>query len=286
MSKIREQSIPALDSVLSPPALSLSELYHENTKLHPLTVQQMVPPNDYSASDLDAMSRAHKQYRNVPRVKLPSVEGLPQNGRTFDEVLSTRRSKRDFADRDLELEELSKILHQSYGITGELPSTQGIKQNVRSAPSAGALYPAEIYLAIRKVAGVEPGIYHYNVPDHALELLIPGDPTEKALKVCCGQEHVLTVTFFVRLIFFSTPKRLILHPGLFLHPQTSCWADLFFENKQNPLHQARKTTIFLVRQAEDPQDYYADLVLTPLAHPVHENILNTYTYLQKLAIYS
>lgn len=190
MSKIRALSIPALESQLDPPPLSLSELYHENTKLHPLTIQQMMPVSDFSAADRQAMSRAHKQYPNLPRVKLPAIENIPQNSRTFDEVVSSRRSLRDFADLDLDLNELSKILHQSYGITGEIPGKNGFRQDIRSAPSAGALYPAEIYIAVRKVSGIEPGIYHYNVPNHEIELMIPGDPTEKMYEVCCGQEFV------------------------------------------------------------------------------------------------
>jgi SagB-type dehydrogenase family enzyme len=190
MSKIRAHSIPALESQLDPPPPSLSELYHENTKLHPLTIQQMLPMSDFSAADLQAMSRAYKQYPNLPRVKLPAIESIPQNNRTFDEVVSSRRSLRDFADLDIDLNELSKILHQTYGITGEMPGKNGVRLDVRSAPSAGALYPAEIYIAVRKVSGVEPGIYHYNVPNHEIELLIQGDLTEKMQEVCGGQEYV------------------------------------------------------------------------------------------------
>ena len=197
MSKIRSYSIPALESQLDPPPLSLSELYHENTKLHPLTAEQMMPESDFSAADLQAMSRAYKQYPNAPRIKLPAIEEVPQSDRAFDEVVSSRRSLRDFADRDLDLDELSKILHQSYGITGELPGEGDYRKAVRSAPSAGALYPAEIYVAVRKVSGVEPGIYHYNVPNHEIELLTPGDPTEQMHQVCCGQEYVLQASVVV-----------------------------------------------------------------------------------------
>jgi SagB-type dehydrogenase family enzyme len=197
MSKIRANSIPALESQLDPPPLSLSELYHENTKLYPLTVQQMMPSGNFSRADLQAMSRAYKQYPNLPRVKLPAIEAIDQNGRTFDEVISSRRSVRDFADLDLSLNELSQILHQSYGITGELPGKGDFRQDLRSAPSAGALYPAEIYIAVRKVSGVEPGIYHYNVPNHEIELMIPGDPTEQIYEVCCGQEYVRQTSIVV-----------------------------------------------------------------------------------------
>ena len=104
---------------------------------------------------------------------------------------------RDFADLDLELYELSKILHQSYGITGEVPANREFRQDLRSAPSAGALYPTEIYIAVRKVSGIEPGIYHYNVPNHELELMIPGDPTEQIHKVCCAQDYVLQSSIVV-----------------------------------------------------------------------------------------
>ncbi len=199
MSKIRANSIPALESQLDTPPPSLSELYHENTKIHPLTAKdlKMIPSSDYSTADLQAMSRAYKQYPSLPRVKLPPIENITQNGRTFDEVVSSRRSQRDFADLELDLDELSKILHQSYGITGEISTNKGFRQDLRSAPSGGGLYPAEIYIAVRRVTGVAPGIYHYNVPNHELELLIPGDPTEKMHEVCCGQEYVHQASFII-----------------------------------------------------------------------------------------
>ena len=62
MSKIRANSIPALETQLNPPPLSLSELYHENTKLHPQTAQEMIAAGNFSNADLQAMSRAYKQY--------------------------------------------------------------------------------------------------------------------------------------------------------------------------------------------------------------------------------
>jgi SagB-type dehydrogenase family enzyme len=208
MSKIRTYSIPALESQLNPAPPSLSELYHENTKLFPLTIQLMMPESDFSTADLQAMSRAYKQYPNAPRIKLPAIESIPQNGRTFDDVISSRRSLRDFANRELTLNELSQILHQSYGVTGESPASRGFRQNFRSAPSAGALYPAEIYIAVRKVAGVEPGIYHYNVPNHEIELMIPGDPTEQVSEVCCRQEYVRQASIVVLISGVLTRTKL------------------------------------------------------------------------------
>jgi SagB-type dehydrogenase family enzyme len=56
-------------------------------------------------------------------------------------------------------------------------------------PSAGALYPAEIYLGVRAVRGLEAGIYHYEVPENSLALLSRGNPADPLHKVCCGQEY-------------------------------------------------------------------------------------------------
>jgi len=167
---------------------SLSELYHENSKLRPLP--GAAPPSSYTLAELHAMARAHKRYRLHPQVSLPTVQDLPGNGVAFDEVVAARRTRRGFADADLGLGEVAKVLHQSYGITGELRVAGGGVLRLRAAPSAGALYPAEIYLGVRRVAGLAPGIYHYEVPKHALALLQAGDPTEQLCDVCCWLDQV------------------------------------------------------------------------------------------------
>lgn len=192
------------------PSISLSELYHENTKLHPSIRTEMIAPGSYSEKEILAMARGYKQYRLAPQIKLPKKEDLPANDRTFDEVVDSRRSVRDFNnDEALSLNELSKLLYQSYGITGEVKRPDGGSIPLRAAPSGGALYPAEIYLGIRNVSGVEPGIYHYNVPDHALELLTPGDPTEKLYEVCCQQENVkeASVVFLISGVLQRTKRK-------------------------------------------------------------------------------
>ena len=46
---------------------------------------------------------------------------------------------------------------------------------LRTAPSAGALYPVETYLVVQLVRDIPPGLYHYGVLGHDLELITPGD---------------------------------------------------------------------------------------------------------------
>jgi len=173
------------------PSISLSELYHENTKLHPLTAPTsgMVPQETYTLEEKQAMSRAYKQYPSARRIHLPKVESFQASKLSFDRVISSRRSVRNFTDATLNLNDFSKILYQSYGITGKTAIPGGGSQFFRSAPSGGALYPAELYLGVRRVTGVDQGVYHYNVKNHELELLIPGDPTDELYRVCCKQEY-------------------------------------------------------------------------------------------------
>lgn len=166
---------------------SLAELFHENTKLHRAMAAPADPADGYGVRDMDAMARAYKRYRYHPRVALPPVPA-DLGGPAFPALVAARRTRRDFAAEPVDLAELSAILRWSYGVTGELDIVGGGRQPVRAAPSAGALYPAEIYLAVRAVRGLEAGLYHYEVPDHALALLRRGNPADLVHDVCCGQE--------------------------------------------------------------------------------------------------
>ncbi len=110
----------------------------------------------------------YKQYPDKPRVALPrpSTEG----GVPVWDILSQRRSVRDFFERPVAAQKLSQILWASQGITAE---QFGYK--FRTVPSAGALYPVETYLVVNDVEGIAQGVYHYNVLEHCLERIKEGD---------------------------------------------------------------------------------------------------------------
>ncbi len=97
----------------------------------------------------------------------------PQAGRRpLDvwECLARRRSLRSFQDRPLTQAELAALLWATQGVT---LATRGCL--FRTAPSAGGLFPVETYVAVNRVEGVEPGLWHFNVPEFSLELLAAGD---------------------------------------------------------------------------------------------------------------
>ena len=193
------------------PKNTISEIYHENTKMHPQAAvgSDLIPIGNYSGPEILAMSRGHKQYANAEKILLPKMASLKANENTFDEVIQKRRTNRTFANNQLSLESFSKILQQSYGITGEASLPVGGTLKLRAVPSGGALYPAEIYLGVRNVAGVDAGIYHYNVPNHALEKLHGGDPTQTLYRVCCQQEfsQQASVVVLISGVFDRTKRK-------------------------------------------------------------------------------
>lgn len=84
-------------------------------------------------------------------------------------VVAARRSVRPAWGRDLSVEALSTILANAYGIT-QLPDSH-MPRAFRATPSAGALHPLELFVALReKVGDVPAGLRHFDVNAHALAL--------------------------------------------------------------------------------------------------------------------
>jgi len=135
----------------------------------------------------------YKRYSSVTRVKL-----LPPS---FDQVISIwevmkgRRSVREFGEEPMSSVDLSQLLWASQGITQEL---QGIE--LRTVPSAGALYPLETYLIVNAVSEIEKGIYHYAVETHELEQLKLGDYRTPIARAALDQE----AAYFASVVFVWT----------------------------------------------------------------------------------
>jgi len=102
---------------------------------------------------------------------------------SFEEAVKRRRSVRDFSPEAVSLQDLSQILWAAQGITGE-------GDFGRSCPSAGALYPLEIFVAVRKVERLKAGVYQYDVFQHELELIARGDRSEQLAEACLSQLFV------------------------------------------------------------------------------------------------
>lgn len=152
---------------------SISELYHENTKHRHCATQDMSPEkSDVGNHVLKRMTQAFKAYPAAPTIPLCREFAVQSN--TLIEVIQQRRSIREYSDHPLELDALSRLLYLANGITA-VTGSSGLLQPLRAVPSAGALYPIEIYPIAFNVRDLETGIYHYNVRQHVLESISVGD---------------------------------------------------------------------------------------------------------------
>ena len=153
-----------------PPAVDPAEDYHEASKLHPATLARElrgIALLETSAPLRRATARSVRRHRSLPRVKLPEPD---LGARTLAEVVLSRRSVREFGPAPLSLDDVATLLWAAYGTTGGLPASEDAHR-LRTAPSAGALYPLELYLAPLRVEQLEQRLHHYDPLAHALERL-------------------------------------------------------------------------------------------------------------------
>jgi SagB-type dehydrogenase family enzyme len=101
---------------------------------------------------------------------------------SVEEALAHRRSIRFYAERPLTRSEIAQLLWAAQGITGI-----GGK---RTAPSAGALYPLEIYCVIGEVEGISSGVYQYLPSSHQLQLILAGDVRGALYEAALNQSPV------------------------------------------------------------------------------------------------
>jgi SagB-type dehydrogenase family enzyme len=177
--------MPLQDLLFADQETSLAELFHENTKNWPDVPS--VPPELSGARLQHAVAHAFKVYNTLPKVELPRefhIEDTP-----LSDVIRHRRSQRNFTGESLGKEHLAALLALSVGITGEYCDAMAT-YTLRVFPSAGALYPLEVYPLILNVSGIEPGVYHYDVRQHALELLHSGDIRDIVFENCMRQDFV------------------------------------------------------------------------------------------------
>ena len=108
---------------------------------------------------------------------------------SIEKVLHERRSVRKYTDEPLTLEEVSQLLWSAYGITY---TREGLPEFIRggfkTAPSAGARYPLEIYLVAGNVKGLLPGVYWYVPQGHVIHRLADGDVRSDLMAACLSQK--------------------------------------------------------------------------------------------------
>jgi len=135
---------------------------------------QILPPPSYEISVSECSSDPSQS-----EIILPPPN---HSGSTVEDAIAQRRSVREYSASPITLAELSQILWAAQGITGE--------SGGRAAPSAGALYPIELYIVPSRIEGLSCGIYHYVPSGHKLVLFKEGNFTEGVYRAAGSQVHV------------------------------------------------------------------------------------------------
>lgn len=102
---------------------------------------------------------------------------------SIEQTLQKRRSIRSYSDEPLTLREISQLAWSAQGISDE-------RSGFRTAPSAGATFPMEIYLLVTGLADVADGVYRYNNREHTLEKKLNGDLRQSLFEVSLRQPSV------------------------------------------------------------------------------------------------
>lgn len=154
---------------------SIAQYYHERTKYDPETIASKSQVLDWAKQPVP-----FKEYKI---------------GTTFDLKPYLQEESEVFADDSASIwwRRLSRLLFCSYGLTVRMPTMTGNPIYLRAAPSAGGLYPAEIYLISRGTPLLGAGLYNYQPQTHSLIQFWESEVWQ-ALQAACFWHPVLDNT--------------------------------------------------------------------------------------------
>ena len=140
--------------------IALSRYYHNTTKNNRWDMNQV--ELNWSQQPV-----VFKPYLVAKTIALPPPN-MNNPDPTGEVIERQKRTLSAFEPGQMSAEDLSSILMLNNGVTGTL-NYPGVKYMLRSAPSAGALYPTITYVLVNTVEGIEQGLYHYDVQNHQLQ---------------------------------------------------------------------------------------------------------------------
>lgn len=154
----------------------------------------------------------------LPRPRLKSQVSV-------EEAIQARRSIRAYAPAPLQLFEVAQIVWAAQGITDSYSGK-------RAAPSAGALYPMEVYLAVAtgRVEGLEAGIYRYDAAAHALRRVSADDCTERIVQAAHNQAWAGQAALMVIIAgeYARTAVKYGARARRYVHIEAGCLAENVF----------------------------------------------------------
>jgi len=183
------------------------------------------------------------------------------------EALKRRRSVREFNPSAITAQELSQLLWAAQGIT----SADG----KRTAPSAGALYPLELYVVAARVASIPAGIYHYIPTSQRIEAVTEGDQRKALSHAAFDQESIANAAAVI--VIAAVPQRTAMKYGPRADRYVFIEAGCAAENLALQAVSMRLGTVVAgafsddsVRKLLGLGRFEVPLILMPVGHPLSE----------------
>jgi SagB-type dehydrogenase family enzyme len=126
--------------------------------------ERLKPTATTTEAERDALAEPGKRYGDGPYER--TLAGGDELTIGLDAALAARRSARSFGEREVSFADLSTIL-AAYRDSAEMPLANG-SLALRTAPSAGGLYPVEVYVVPTRVTSLPAGVHHYRPQERAL----------------------------------------------------------------------------------------------------------------------
>lgn len=153
---------------------------------------------------------------------MPDMILLPtpsyESATSVEEALYQRRSIREYKDEPLSSLHVSQLLWAAQGVTHP--------NGYRTAPSAGALYPLEIYFIAGDVEELPAGIYRYLPQEHALILTATGDHRQVVFNAALNQEMILEApaSILISAVYERTNVKYGSRGTRYVHMEVGCAA--------------------------------------------------------------
>lgn len=171
---------------------------------------------DDSSFDDDYMTDQELKKPQPPLAKAPMANkaiDLPNDFSdiefigNFLQIVNERKSQRVYTNEEITLKELSYLLWCTQGVKSVRGKSYA---TLRTVPSGGARHPFECYMAVRKVEGLESGLYHYLPLSHQIEYLCRLDDLEGFIsESLCEQVWAAkaSVVFYYSCVFYRAEWR-------------------------------------------------------------------------------
>ena len=135
-------------------------------------------------------------------IKLPQARH--EGDMSIEQAIYERKAIRNFTEEPVTIKEVAQILWSTQGVT-----VDGVTGPTRAYPSAGALYPLEVYLVAGNVRDIDPGVYKYDWRNHGLVMVKKGDFRKALSKASLNQGMIreAPITIVVTAIEDKVKKR-------------------------------------------------------------------------------